>query len=234
MARHFCVSDTQIQAFCHAIVAGNVGNNASPHSSEGQKGPRLVDLIEFVSNVSTVAEVDYDKLPVRHQTFLVRVQSASRNRAIYKTAHGTFGMALSCAEPGDIVVALLGFSTALILRHDEANTYKVVGESYCYGYMCCEGFLGPLPSPYKMIWVSDAKKLGVYPCYLNPTSGVWGTEDPRLGELPDGWKIEYGFEHKNSQLFVNKRTGERTGFDPRLRPEALVARGVDIQCFDLI
>jgi hypothetical protein len=57
-------------------------------------------------------------------------------------------------------------------------------------------------------------------------------EDPRFGELPDGWKIDFG--KRNFLIFVNKETGKRTEFDPRLRPEALVARGVDIQCFDLI
>jgi hypothetical protein len=35
-------------------------------------------------------------------------------------------------------------------------------------------------------------------------------------------------------LFVNDETGEETEFDPRLRPEALLERGITLRVFDVI
>jgi len=61
-------------------------------------------------------------------------------------------------------------------------------------------------------------------------------EDPRLGELPSGWRRKGHPSDKFWTWFVNEETGEemKEGRDPRFKEEALKQRGVDLKLFKLI
>jgi len=63
-------------------------------------------------------------------------------------------------------------------------------------------------------------------------------EDPRLGPLPDDWeKVEKERTLCDSEFvgwFENKVTGEVVNYDPRLAPESLKQRGVQLETLRLI
>jgi hypothetical protein len=85
-----------------------------------------------------------------------------------------------------------------------------------------------------MVWVSDEEASGIRAAYLEITSGIVQVEDPRLGKLPQGWRIfDHIRKHKYS-LLLNEQTREIVDGDPRLNPEALAECGVDVQYFELI
>jgi hypothetical protein len=61
-------------------------------------------------------------------------------------------------------------------------------------------------------------------------------EDPRLGEIPSGWKRR---DHPSDEFwnwFVNEETREemKDRGDPRLTAEALKQRGADLKVFKLV
>jgi hypothetical protein len=234
IAHPFSVSDNQLEAFCHALVVGCFDHYSYPQTAAMEETPNLVDSIECVSSITRTGNFNIDDLPLSQHKFINRVAEATRDRSVYKTAGGKFGTAPICIEPGDIVVALFGFDTAMILRRADGNTYEVIGQTYCYGYMSCEGFLGLLPNTHRMVWIHDPRDVGLRRAYLHKESGVLEVEDPRLGPLLNGWEIiDHDAQHLHHR-FTNKETRETTDFDPRLTPEALLERGVDIQYFDLV
>jgi hypothetical protein len=78
--------------------------------------------------------------------------------------------------------------------------------------------------------------------FLNIVTGEIQIEDPRLGPLPEGWKIQ---GHKEERLWnwfvreddleIEKQSEfERWGSDPRLAPEFLRKRGVSLEELMLI
>jgi hypothetical protein len=63
-------------------------------------------------------------------------------------------------------------------------------------------------------------------------------EDPRLGPLPEGWKMRLDSPFEQSFIKPEDIVGEgdrpETGSDPRPTVEALRRRGVAIQQFELV
>ncbi|KAK4450969.1 HET-domain-containing protein [Podospora aff. communis PSN243] len=136
-------------------------------------------------------------------------------------AGGYLGLAPSMAREGDLVCVFLGCYTPILLRRAErSSSYVVVGPCYVHGLMNAEGFLGPVPSP----WTARRT-----------------LHDPRLNPLPpDEWEEVQGditlrLEYRDFDLFFrNKQTGQVLDSDPRMQPEALRQRGVDLGLFRLI
>lgn len=124
----------------------------------------------------------------------------------------------------------------MILRPTTDGLFQVVGESYLHGMTNGEALVGPLPYPWKLKIrkVSGRKE----PLYSNPDTGTQTSEDPRLGDLPLDWeKVERERTRDDPVIFApyrNKRTGEEINSDPRLLPEALLARGVNLEKFRLV
>ena len=106
----------------------------------------------------------------------------------------------------------------------------MVGECYVDGFMEGEALLGALPSNlhYVTRYFPDLTKH--YDILMDTQTGDIHVEDPRLGPLPAGWRTG---DHRKKHVynrFSNEETGIiATGSDPRLSPEALKARGVDLQ-----
>ena len=140
---------------------------------------------------------------------------------------------------GDVVCVLLGCMSPILLRRNlSQNVFQVVGECYIYGIMDGESLLGPIPSPWK---VRPARERGsdiFEPRYWNTAINAITREDPRLGDLPPEWeRIKQRRTTDDPILFAphrNKLTGEIINSDPRMLPENLRARGVDLQSFQLV
>jgi hypothetical protein len=98
--------------------------------------------------------------------------------------------------------------------------------------------LGHLPNNFSEVIRDDDRTSQSYWSFLDNGSGELGVEDPRLGDFASGWTRK---AHKDEHLlswFVNTESKEQMkGIllrDPRLEPEALRARGLDLQEFELV
>jgi hypothetical protein len=124
----------------------------------------------------------------------------------------------------------------MVLRPTSSGTFQVVGECYVYGLSDAVCFLGPLPTHWKAIMKGDA--LGrPFQLFMNMTTGQETMDDPRL-PLPPNWE-QTTYERLPEdpalfQKFRNVITGEVINYDPRLTPEALEVRGVELQTFKLV
>ena len=142
-----------------------------------------------------------------------------------------------CAEAiiGDIVCAFLGCSLLMVLRPSASGQFQLVGESYVHGLCDAEALLGPLPNGWKIELDSDKP----WPSFVNTSTGMSTWQDPRLPPLPTGWE---GIPHPEISSntnplfyrFKSNMSNESTESDPRLSPNALEARGVKLEKFQLI
>ena len=234
IAHQFHVSDDQLESFCHALIAGFFDHNTYPLSKAPAMASSLVPAMELISKITKTPNIIIKDLSDSQKTYVLQAANMLENRAVYKTKSGKFGLAPNCTEPGDIAVALLGLSTVMILRGADDHTYKVIGESYCQGYMSCEGFLGQLPKTHRLVWVQSERAYGSWPVYYELASGTLSVDDPRSGALPAGWSLKDHEEKHLYHLFIDEKSGDWGVEDPRLSPEVLSARGVDVKYFDLI
>lgn len=76
------------------------------------------------------------------------------------------------------------------------------------------------------------------PYFFNKDTLEEVQQDPRLDQLPVGWEaIREERTKDDPQLFSwfrNKVTGETMNSDPRMLPEALRDRGVNLELFKLV
>ena len=74
--------------------------------------------------------------------------------------------------------------------------------------------------------------------YWNSGTNFTSREDPRLGALPAEWESVQQERTPEDPIYFaphrNKRTGELINSDPRLLPEALIARGIKLETFQLV
>ena len=139
---------------------------------------------------------------------------------------------------GDQVCIFLGCYSPMILRPVGVGKFQVVGEAYIHGLADAIGVLGPLPSCWNAIIIGDDKLGRPLQRFLNLQTGQYTAEDPRLDILPSEWeRVAYDRTPDDPALFEvfkNRVTGEMMKSDPRLSPEALLARGVTLETFQLI
>jgi hypothetical protein len=99
-----------------------------------------------------------------------------------------------------------------------------------------EAFLGELPPGLRVI--QDPLDRSPPLKYLSAATGEEFSDDPRLGPLPQQWeRIDYE-RTADDPMFVdyfrNTATGEVINSDPRWSVEALKARGVKLETFDIV
>lgn len=150
---------------------------------------------------------------------------------------GYFGLGHRDAEPGDIICAFLGCKVLLILRPAPGGSFQFVGSCYLHGFSSAEAFLGPLPAPSVIQYKPDSRGVET-PYFFNKDTAEEAQQDPRLGELPPEWEAVQADRTKDDPHFFmwfrNNITGETMNSDPRMLPEALRDRGVDLQTFRLV
>jgi len=167
-----------------------------------------------------------------HWLYLTYASLYFKTGSILVDELGHFGLCPASSRPGDVVVMLLGSGAPLILRPQPDNTYLVVGEAYHHFSMHREPLLGPLPRPFRPV-INRAGCL----VYLNQVTGKTQSDDPRLGDPPEGWcRVNDHKQRENYQVFIETATGRRVAsnvYDPRTTPEELRKRGVDLREFRL-
>ena len=107
----------------------------------------------------------------------------------------------------------------------------VIGECYIHGLMIGKALLGTLPPKWQCPRILIAG-FGYQTGFVDQETGEHIFEDPRLGGLPPGWRLEDPEARADwYNWFINDKTGERPRWpmDPRMTAEALRHRGVPLQ-----
>ncbi|PLB34246.1 HET-domain-containing protein [Aspergillus candidus] len=158
------------------------------------------------------------------------------------TAEGYIGLVPRATQPGDTIAVFLGSNTPVVLRPEGDRHFAVIGSCYVHGLMHSEGVLGRFPPGWKGIFLMDENGLD-RPCYRcdesdSPDGTVTTEEDPRLGPVPPPFERVASQrtpdDPTNFVRFRNCETGEVVNYDPRLTPEALRGRGVNVETFHLV
>ena len=174
------------------------------------------------------------ELPVEVQRYISEVARITNHRSLITTEDNRIGIAPEETSAGDEIVVILGCVSPIVLR-PTAQGYLVVGDCYLHGSMQAESLLGPLPHPWKCVNRYHEALREYFTCFFNKETNQYQLDDPRLGPLSDGWHVKSHSEESGWNWYVNENTGEDAGeFDPRLTPEALKQRGVNLQKFRLI
>ena len=222
--------DSKIDPLCR-ILCGDEFSESNPPPFQSR--PRLQESQVLVSYLKYKTGSRY-----RDRNFIddhIKVLSRLQGRAFFTTKEGYIGLAPRRTEAGDQLCIILGCQVPLTLRKNEFGNHTVVGECYVDGVMDGAGLLGKLPSNWQRVDRHDPDAKGEYDAFINRDAGIVQIEDPRLGPLPPGWQIA---DHRNKHMW-NKYTNKAAGivgthFDPRMSPEALKARGIDLQEYRLV
>jgi hypothetical protein len=176
--------------------------------------------------------------------FVRNVRANLHGRVFFKTREGFFGICPESAKDGDVVVVFPGVDAPLVLRpvmHQGHLSYRIVGASYVHGAMHAEVLLGFLP----VGWTFSYKMVEGNRRLVFALGNILTQKDPRL-PLPPEWRHKYflGERVQDAELdssmnllpqaFENVETKELSWCDPRLTPDALRERGIDVQGFVLV
>jgi hypothetical protein len=229
------VSDAFIDSIVCGEKAGIIPNERGYCLSLEEYRRRLLEASDV--------EVEHGGMENIVTYFMGLSRSIFRGRCFFKTQEGFFGVCPEFAREGDVVVVALGIDLPLVLRpvtHQGKSCHLVVGACYVSGAMHTELLLGPIP----VDWNLNYKNINGCLRQTFADGKLVTQEDPRL-PLPPGWRYRYGSSEifqqhteeealKAEMWFENVETKEESNFDPRLTPEALRERGVDVQEFVLV
>ncbi len=221
---------TMTDATCRTLCCDEFSNSMEP---KGSNRPDYATSLSFFLKLLDGNDGYNIELFVKNQKYTNRVSTAMSGRSFMVCQDGHIGLAPRTVEPGDHICIILGCDIPLILRPDEYGRYSVIGVCYVHGFMDGAALLGPLPRMWKHVSRYDTVALGYWDAFINQETGETQVEDPRMGPLPTGWQICSHENESGYNKYSNPETGERTIFDPRMSPEALRARGVDLQDFRL-
>jgi hypothetical protein len=225
-------------AFIHAIVGGELAGLIPDWRSclSLEECRRILDPGE--------AGVEVEGINNIKARFLGKVRAHLHGRVFFKTREGFFGICPESAKDGDLMVVFPGVYAPLALRpvtHQGQLSYRIVGASYVHGAMDAEVLLGSIP----VGWTFSYKMVDGDPMLVFARGNILTQKDPRL-PLPPEWRYRYlsGKRFQDSELdssmnflpqgFENVKTKESSWFDPRLTPDALRERGIDLQEFVLV
>ena len=159
----------------------------------------------------------------------------TEKRVFFTTKEGDIGLAPRRTEPEDVLCIVLGCQSPLVLRAKDSGIYTLVGECYLNGYMDGAGLLGMLPNNWQRVDRYDPDLKIYFDAFINRDTDFVQVEDPRLGPLPPGWQVADHIYKHVYELYTNEAAGIfNSKFDPRMSPEALKARGIDLQEYRLV
>jgi hypothetical protein len=175
--------------------------------------------------------------PPRVRRIFEYIRYFGRDRSLYVTSEGHYGLGPQTIENGDCIAVLLGGSLPAVLRLNGPYQYQwcLVGKTYLDGFGDGESILGLMPDGIEVVTCLDDNIESL--AYLDQATGRLQIEDPRLGSLPADWDRKRHEEEHRWTWYVNVKTGEEkrkeTG-DPRLDYVELVQQGVRLQKLRLV
>ena len=223
--------DATIISLCRTLCCNTFTDRYSPPDSTFASFEICRNYINWIIDTTRDTALEHS---LEKQRYLNIMRSRTKGRSFLTTVDGQIGLAPIATKPGDEVAVLLGCQSPLVLRPCGDGYHKVVGECYIDGFMDGAACLGPLPSKWQLTLRYFEEYSGYYDAFLDHQTGEFQIEDPRLGPLPAGWYIGDHEERDAWNFYANDETGEETTFDPRMTPEALTARGVEMREFQLV
>ncbi|KAF2494412.1 HET-domain-containing protein [Lophium mytilinum] len=233
----YVAGGTTLDAYCRALFANEFTERYQPAG----------ELLGFQNYADALrhllpGDAKRDRKSLAHFVKDYRIQTAGRS--LVTTAKGYVGLAPQEAEPEDEVVHVLGCRWPLVLRPEAEKGFKVVGHAYVDGANDREAILGPLPEHYSNVALYDAGTAKWWPAYMDGRTREVRIEDPRMGPLPEGWRVRRHAEEKMWIWYVRDdqdigaleglKTERKWRSDPRLIVEALKKRGIAIQEWELV
>ncbi|KAI4193886.1 MAG: hypothetical protein LQ346_003802 [Caloplaca aetnensis] len=226
----------QTEVICRVLSLNQFSERWEP---KHERFPRFEATIKRFLELSDTEHEVSDTLSVNDTELHDDLYSHAYGRAFIFTANANMiGLAPDTCRENDCIASLLGCDSPMVLRPTDDGCYIVVGECYVHGLMEGEGFLGPLPADWERIVRYDEGTGSWFDVYVERKRGTYQVEDPRLGPLPKDW---YREGHPKQHLYTSYRhpTKDSVGFnsyscDPRMLPESLRERGVELQEFALI
>lgn len=191
-------------------------------------GSLFSDFARFPGGSEADNSVELDSAVSKALTFCA-------GRTLVQTHEGYIGLAPADTRPGDVVAIFLGCSNPLVLRLEQGR-YSIVGESFVYGLDDAAKLLGPLPEPWQVIYKRLSRSRFLH-YFFHPRTGETTCEDPRLEPLQKWLRTDRepdGDDPIHFDFFENRETGIVVNYDPRLEPEALEKRGVQLENFVLV
>lgn len=172
--------------------------------------------------------------------WVLRTFQRLSGRRLFRTQSGYMGICNKHAQIGDQVIVCLGLYFPILIRPAPHGTHELIGRCFVHGIMYGEAILGPIPKPWKVSVSRTTSLSGVSVLeqrFVNLETEENTHSDPRLGPLPDEWEEVEMEDDVQMGVFLQhyRRTGTEEIFnsDPRLFPEALMARGVSLETFTL-
>lgn len=171
--------------------------------------------------------------------YLSCVKYWSQYRTFFTSDEGYVGWVPNVTEPGDKICILLGCDTPIVLRPYKDDRWLVIGQCFVYGLMETEALLGSLPQQVICVDIFDEESSEYHTGFLDRRTRHMSPEDPRLGPLPDGWRIHNHAKSMFWSWYANdgmdeSGIGQRSLEDPRITVEAIKTRSVDLRTFDLV
>jgi hypothetical protein len=220
--------------------------------------PQRLDFPDFEESVSSLTRildesyqsVEGNDLDTLYLPFWRSAYHYCRSRCMFtgvgSNSNRLIGIVPLAARPGDRICILLGCDHVMILRPSaplstsrlaNMDTFLVVGQTYCDGFMDGEALIGPFALGTRKVSRWDESTGRSQLCYHNTKTGLWQEEDPRLKDvpLPIHWERQRHDQEGFCIRFMNTETGEKDRIhDPRLTAEELRGRGVGLQGFTLV
>jgi hypothetical protein len=221
----------QLTAFCQSLCSNRFSERWYPANDNI---PSLRESEESLSKILQSQATSERNFSAIDLNFLDNISRYCHHRAFFVCKDGQIVLGPREGKPGDLVTILLGCASAMVLRTSQDMTYQVVGEAYCAANMHGEALLGPFPRSFNPVLRRNGKTGDCLWGYLDGETGEVQAQDPRLGQLPQEWKMKHYEEEYYRPVFVDANTGRETIFDPRLTPENLCKRGIMAEEFHLV
>ncbi|KAL8645135.1 MAG: hypothetical protein Q9226_007438 [Calogaya cf. arnoldii] len=226
---------SKLQPLCVILCAGFVSDKTIPFESTR---PSSADVLDYLTRLYEWSLLESAEPPEMSYSFLLVIRvinMMTEGRPLITTADGRLGLAPKGTIPGDIICVVLGCHSPLVLRPYNNLSHQVVGACYIDSLMTGEALLGELPRNWMLVSKYFPEHNTSHYVLLDGDTGKNHVQDPRLGPLPAGWRIQNHEKENAISRYVNHISGEDAGYrDPRPEPNALKARGVDIQEFRLV
>jgi hypothetical protein len=197
------------------------------------KGPQFPLLEDLRTRWSDA--VAQNRTPWETSLISPRTIEKMHGASLMKLDNGYLGFGPSTVQPGDCLVVLLGCYAPMILRPQKNGAYIVIGKCYVQGLMNGEALLGDLSRSWTV--QEHHKDSQTVFKYYNRDTECLTSEDPRLPSLDESWRKVCRQRTADDPLhvtyFEHIPTGQIINSDPRLLPDVLRSRGVNLETFAL-
>jgi hypothetical protein len=222
---------TNLHPFLETLTANYVAERHHPPYAWRPSSEDFQPFLEIVLGGNRIMEPLVDRL-------LRNIREFGPGRAFCTTTDGRFCLSPVGTRPGDIVTVFLGCDSPMVLRPTtpDCAQYWVVGEAFCHGIMNGEALLGPLPEGWRIVIRHDRPANINCTAFWNSKSRQLSAEDPRLGNLSEGWRRQSHADEQFQTLFIHDNNGEslETWEDPRITTDELRLKDVQLTAYTLV